>query len=87
MLTVNVVWKEVSEIWGSYQVLAQGISEAECIELTQTTPMSAYRASAFAEATGSDGLNFNVLAHKLVELNLMRDFGLIKNNDLERDED
>ncbi len=69
------------------EVLAQGISEAECIELTRTTPMSAYRASAFAEATGSDGLNYNILARKLEELNLMRAFGLIENNDLERDED
>jgi hypothetical protein len=79
--------REFPDILKHEDVLARGVSEEECVELARSTPMSAYRESAFAEATGPDGINFQILSHKLTELNLMRSFGVIGDSDLKRDED
>ena len=69
--------KDRSEVEVHEEVIAQGISEAECVGLTRSTPMSAYRAEAFAMARGGGKTNFKVLAFQLEQLNLMQELGLI----------
>lgn len=66
---------------GRKKVIAQGISEAECIELGRSTPMSAYRKEALLSATGRNGFDSEHYRFKLEGLELMRELGMISNDD------